>query len=569
MSVKSKEVFDAEADATSMMTHTGPDPGTLRAITLKRNEHGNFGFAISGPVRILGHKGHDLHFVSIVDTTAEKLGLQVGDRVLSIQGNRCAGKLLHEVVTTLQNAGDSIDLHVIHDHASMHTVVMRAWEHGMSAHEPNPMQTHSLHHLAAAPIRSSVPVSVPHDPAAGPALAPTVSHFNSGIDELHRCWGSARAMLTAAGQIPNGTTSPKMQALAAQMMSPVIAAATMLQGQATRQSDAGAGPAIVRQQTPEVPLHDRLKKGGLHNAPVRSVEITKANGSFGLKLIGAGGEHDKESSSGVFIHTVRRRGTGLLVGDMIVSITGLDFRNKSVRSAVDALSLYDDGDTVQLNVQNRLADGLALEAERLASADAWPRTVTLEDSPIMKVDCLRPVMLCFLPCFLPGPVQTQSLTVSAHLAVSTLVKRAKDRTAKDLGITIRMFAPDGVPMPFVTEMRPDGPVDTSGEIAVGDMILAVGGVPTAGLEYSDVDVLLRASVGADLVFLVKTNPELWQHVAPSSDSDSHTISALASKLEPTGKPRRVVLPKGLAESGMGFRLDGPISTITGHDLRVR
>lgn len=130
-----------------------------------------------------------------------------------------------------------------------------------------------------------------------------------------------------------------------------------------------------------------------------------------------------------------------------------------------------------------------------------------------------------------------------------------------------MFNTDGVPVPFVTRIKPEGAVDVSGEIQVGDTILAVGGVPTAGLEHRDFDALLRASIGEDLILDVKTNPELWQHVAPTCD-DHNAISALASKLEPVGTPRRVTLPKGLTESELGFRFDGPVTKLTGDELKV-
>lgn len=341
--VKSKDVFEAEAGAEKIVSTGAPDPDTLRSITLKRNENGNFGFAVSGPVRILGHRGHDLHFISVVNAEAELAGLRVGDRILSVNGERCAGKLLHELVTHLQTAGDAIELHVIHDHASMHSIAMRAWEHETT---DSTAITHSLHHTALSQhnlVPNSTLQSQPKDPALGESL-PT--------------------MVGIAGQSAKVSDTPQPQ-----------------------KNEAPTKPPVDT-TTKSVPLHERIHKAFEHDAPIREVSLLKANGSFGIKLIGPGGEHDNDSNNGVFIHTVKRRGTGLLVGDMIIRMSGLDFRKKSVRSAVDALSLFANGDEVELEVQNRLTEGLALEAERLAAVDGWPRTVTFEDSPALKVRIL-------------------------------------------------------------------------------------------------------------------------------------------------------------------------------------
>lgn len=63
LQVKSREVFEQEMSAKEMESKGLLNPDTLRSVTLERNAAGHFGFAVSGPVMILGHDGHDLHFV--------------------------------------------------------------------------------------------------------------------------------------------------------------------------------------------------------------------------------------------------------------------------------------------------------------------------------------------------------------------------------------------------------------------------------------------------------------------------------------------------------------------------
>ena len=63
LQVKSREVFEQEMSAKERDAKGLLNPDTLRSVTLERNADGHFGFAVSGPVMILGHDGHDLHFV--------------------------------------------------------------------------------------------------------------------------------------------------------------------------------------------------------------------------------------------------------------------------------------------------------------------------------------------------------------------------------------------------------------------------------------------------------------------------------------------------------------------------
>eukprot|EP00036_Acanthoecidae_sp_10tr_P022975 CAMPEP_0206329186 /NCGR_PEP_ID=MMETSP0106_2-20121207/23069_1 /ASSEMBLY_ACC=CAM_ASM_000206 /TAXON_ID=81532 /ORGANISM="Acanthoeca-like sp., Strain 10tr" /LENGTH=1914 /DNA_ID=CAMNT_0053761897 /DNA_START=76 /DNA_END=5821 /DNA_ORIENTATION=- len=482
-------------------------------------------------------KGTTCTLCQLLIQTRKRRVFCVGDRVLSINGARCAGRLQHEVVEILQAAEDAIELHVVHDHATMHSIAMRDWEHASKhAHE----DTHTLHHL---PVSRHIPVPAPASqapPNAATDPPPTMpDDLRVALAELQKLLAGARAVLDGLTTLTTTEQKPEIQALVTRALPPVVAAVTAL-GDCTMglqdakfEGHAAAAPCDARVApsaansapwlTPQVVAVTGTQPAGHHSdAPIRTVTLTKIDGSFGVTILGLD-EDDEEGGS--YVHTLQREGTGLAVGDVILSISGLDMRCKSVRSAVDALSLFSDGDTVDLEVQHRLADSLKLEVERLVIADAFPRTVTFEDSP--------------------------------HL---------KKRTQSDLGFTFQMFSADGVAVPFFTTIVQDGVVATSGEITVGDMLLGVNGVPTAGLNQTDVGILLKASIGDDLVLSVKTHPDLWTHVAPTGPH-KHTDSALVSKLEPTAEPRCVVLRKGTTEQELGFRFDGPIIDRSGNEFK--
>ena len=75
-----------------------------------------------------------------------------------------------------------------------------------------------------------------------------------------------------------------------------------------------------------------------------------------------------------------------IISHVFICVCNLPLLFVSRLQVLDALSLFDDDDEVELRVQNRLLEGLKIEAERLAAADVWPRTVTLENGPhLMKV----------------------------------------------------------------------------------------------------------------------------------------------------------------------------------------
>jgi hypothetical protein len=128
---------------------TVPTQDKIRTVTVKRNGRGSLGFAIAGPVLLQHEIDHDQHFVSLIEAHAEEAGLCVGDRVLSVHGRRCSGKLLNEVVDLLQHGGDTVELHVVRDHAGMHAVA--------SKHENTDDEvTHSLHFKVAWPESNQV-----------------------------------------------------------------------------------------------------------------------------------------------------------------------------------------------------------------------------------------------------------------------------------------------------------------------------------------------------------------------------------------------------------------------------
>jgi hypothetical protein len=58
-------------------------------VKLVRNHGGSFGFAVAGPIELLNHDSHDVHYVTAVNADADRAGLRVGDRVLAVDGQRC------------------------------------------------------------------------------------------------------------------------------------------------------------------------------------------------------------------------------------------------------------------------------------------------------------------------------------------------------------------------------------------------------------------------------------------------------------------------------------------------
>ena len=89
-----------------------PNPDTMRSVTLTRNVHGgDFGIVVAAPVTLMHDDDtHDAVYVSATDEEACRTGLRVGDRVLSIDGERCCGRLQEDVVGMLLYAADKVEV---------------------------------------------------------------------------------------------------------------------------------------------------------------------------------------------------------------------------------------------------------------------------------------------------------------------------------------------------------------------------------------------------------------------------------------------------------------------------
>lgn len=84
----------------------------MRSVTLTRSARGgDFGIVVAGPVTLKhDNDTHDAVYVSAADEDACAAGLRVGDRVLSIDGERCCGRLQSDVVSMLLRAGDIVEV---------------------------------------------------------------------------------------------------------------------------------------------------------------------------------------------------------------------------------------------------------------------------------------------------------------------------------------------------------------------------------------------------------------------------------------------------------------------------
>eukprot|EP00041_Stephanoeca_diplocostata_P038711 m.1545233 g.1545233 ORF g.1545233 m.1545233 type:complete len:1906 (+) comp25259_c0_seq6:407-6124(+) len=90
-----------------------------RTVTVARNASGSLGFGLSGPDVLTSEAVHDAVFVTHVQASAKKSGLQIGDRIVSIDGASTQHKVLAEVTRQLKAVHDSVDLTVVADVAGM------------------------------------------------------------------------------------------------------------------------------------------------------------------------------------------------------------------------------------------------------------------------------------------------------------------------------------------------------------------------------------------------------------------------------------------------------------------
>nr|XP_020852674.1 FERM and PDZ domain-containing protein 2 isoform X2 [Phascolarctos cinereus] len=255
------------------------------------------------------------------------------------------------------------------------------------------------------------------------------------------------------------------------------------------------------------------------------VELVKENGTFGISV--TGGINTSVRYGGIYVKSIVPGGPAakegqIEIGDRLLEVDGINLCGITHKQAVECLK------------NSQQVARLVLEKRDQRPAEQCPSADDRKKDECVAVS---------LATTLPDNPESCALVTDDNIFEVTLKKTSSGlgfsflQTARESSDHLRSY------IVRIKRLFPGQPAEENGEIAVGDIILAVNGKPTQGLSYQEVLHLLRGAPEKVTLRLCRPLqgilPEIDQDLltpTPSQDKEFTRAECLTSEHRSNSNP---------------------------------